>query len=212
MHRLLVLLSLCFALALVVPLPAVAQDEAPAAAVTRTDRYIVLPYGPDGLHAALTVTATEPGACTDDSLATPFRPDAFECTGESDRIFDPCFENPYASADAPGEVACLTSPFSNEVVLLTLDAPLPRSKEMAQADAPFAPWELPWGLELANGDQCLLLEDVETVLAGEAVYYSCADGGTILGEVRGSGDVWVVHYQAADAASTSLVDVAAVWS
>lgn len=212
MHRLLVLVSMVFTLALVIPFPALAQDATPAAPVTRTDRHIVLPYGPDGLNSTLTVTATERGACQDDSLAASFRPDAWECTGESDRIFDPCFDNPFASADTPGEVACLTSPFSNEVVVLTLDAPLPRSKEISQSDGPFAPWDLPWGVELANGEQCLLLEDVETVLAGEGIYYACTDGGVILGEMRRGDDVWVVHYLPSGAASTSLVDVTAAWS
>ena len=73
-------------------------------------------------------------------------------------------------------------------------------------------WDLPWGLELAGGERCLLLADIEVVLAGEAVHYDCADGGTILGGVDRSQPLWTVIYLADGETVTTLADVAIAWS
>ena len=106
-----------------VPAIALAQPATPGPAatgeMTRTDTRYVLPYGPDGIKGDLTVTATVEGSCTPHSLASPFRPDAWDCLGDDDQVYDPCFQNPYAAADAPAELACFTTPFTNEVVVLT---------------------------------------------------------------------------------------------
>ena len=75
--------------------------------------------------------------------------------------------------------------------MLTLSDPLVRQKEapmpsraMAQAaGVAIEPWDLPWAVELANGDHCTLLGGTLTVLAGQTAHYGCAEGGTILGEV-----------------------------
>jgi hypothetical protein len=205
MRRLLVSLSALVALVVFMPLTAVAQE------VPRTDTRYVIPYGPDGLNATLTVTDSENGTCTADSIATPDRPDAFDCISESNQIYDPCFENPFAPIDAPGELACFDSPFSNEVVLIAVDDPLPREKEAPAPDA-FSPWELPWGLELANGDRCTLLHGTLYVLAGETVYYGCEQQGAILGEVIQGGPVWTVNYLADGDVASGLVEVTAAWS
>jgi hypothetical protein len=105
----------------------------------------------------------------------------------------------------------MTSPFANEVTLLTLNEPLDRDKEAAPAgDA--ESWNLPWGLELAGGERCLLLDEIELVLAGEAVHYDCADGGTILGVVDRGQPLWTVIYLADGETETTLTDVAIAWS
>jgi hypothetical protein len=103
------------------------------------------------------------------------------------------------------------SPFSNNVVLLTLDEPLMRDKT-SPADAIQEPWNLPWALELANGEQCVLLSDIDLVLAGLSVYYGCSQGGTVLGDLNRGGNVWTVSYAAPDAIGSSLVDVVTAWS
>jgi hypothetical protein len=219
MRRLLVLLGIV-ALVVLVPMAVIAQDSTPeaqpaaAADLTRTIPAYVFPYYSDGLNPELTVTENVSGVCGFESLATPGRPDAWDCLGDDNQVYDPCFENPFAedaSAAAPGELACMTSPFSNEVVLLTLDAPLDRDKEVSP-DAEDESWSLPWGLELAGGEQCLLLDDIDVVLAGEAVHYDCADGGTILGDVDRRQPVWTVIYLADGAMETTLADVAVAWS
>jgi hypothetical protein len=218
MRRLLVLTGIVSLLVLV-PMAVIAQDstpeaesEAAAGDLTRTIPAYVFPYDSDGLNADLTVTANVSGVCDSDSLMATGRPDTWDCLGEDNQVYDPCFENPFAptsSAEAPGEVACVTSPFVDEVVLLTLNAPLDRDKEAPAADAVSS--SLPWALELTGGERCLLLANIELVLAGEAVHYDCADGGTILGVVDRSQPLWTVIYLADGETVTTLADVAIAW-
>jgi hypothetical protein len=198
-----------------------AQEATPAAGTAaRTDVRYLLPFTPDGLNPGLTATSTEEGVCGFSSSAALDRPDAWDCIGADDQIYDPCFENPFLPPDEPGEVACLESPFSTDVVVLTLTEPLVREKEspdagmsMAQAaGATIEPWDLPWALELANGDQCTLLGGTLTVMAGQTVHYGCADGGAILGETDHRQPVWQVNYLAEGEVASQLVDVVAAWS
>jgi hypothetical protein len=217
MPRLLVLVSLLVAFVTIAPLAAVGQEATPepgTAAVTRTDIRYVLPFGPDGLNTTLTVAGDEAGICISDSLAALDRPDAFDCTGESGQIYDPCFENPFLSPDEPAELACVTDPFSTEVVVLIVEDALPREKEAPAGlgQDPFAPWDLPWALELANGDHCMLLHGTLYQLAGQVVYYSCEQNGAVLGVVDHGQPVWTVNYLADRDIASRLVDVRVAWS
>lgn len=232
MRRLLLSLGALFALVTCVSLRAVAQEATPEAGAAtgidvvsaRTAVHTVLPYGPDGLNSELNVTSSTNGACQSESLASPGRPDGWNCVGDDNQIYDPCFENAYAAEDAPVELACFASPFSNDVVLLSLDNPLTRTKESSQEghdeDAAYGEegddiganyWGLPWGLELANGDRCVLKTQIDVVLAGEPVHYDCADGGAILGHVNRDQPIWSIVYLEQGAVTTSLVDVTAAW-
>ena len=212
--RLLVLVSALVALVAFAPLGAIGQEATPEphTSSARTDTRYVIPFGPDGLNAGLTVTNNEQGSCVADSLAALDRPDAFDCIGESDQIYDPCFENPFAPPDEPGELACIASPFADEVVLLAVDEPLPREKEAPGEQGPFAPWDLPWALDLANGDRCTLLHGTLSQLAGQIVYYSCEQNGAVLGVVDHGQPVWTVNYLAEGDVASSLVEVTAAWS
>ncbi len=230
--------------------PAVeAQEATPAAGQSaRTDVRYVLPFGPDGLNPGLTVTATEEAVCGFPSSAALDRPDAWDCIGAGGQVYDPCFENPFTLPDEPGEVACLESPFTTDVVVLTLTDPLVRQKEapampssdgvgsgqgtgpgpstgagpgpstgvgpgLAQAaGVSLEQWDLPWALELANGDRCTLLHGTLTELAGQTAHYGCADGGVVLGEVTHSQAVWTVSYLAQGDVASNLVEVVAAWS
>ena len=217
MRRLLVLVSVLVALGTTDPMAAFGQEATPepgTASATHTDIRFVIPFGPDGLNTTLTVTGDEAGACSGDSLAALDRPDAWDCIGENDQIYDPCFENPFVSPDEPAELACVTDPFSPEVVLLSVDAPLLREKEApaGQGQNPFAPWDLPWALELANGDRCTLLHGTLYQLAGQVVYYSCEQNGAVLGVVDHGQPVWTVNYLADGDVASSLVEVTAAWS
>jgi hypothetical protein len=202
-----------------------AQDATPtttreAGGGDRTDVRLVLPFGPDGLNPGLTATTTEDGICGYPSSAALDRPDAWDCTGAEGQIYDPCFENPFIAPDEPGQVACFDSPFTADVVVLTLTEPLMRQKEapdagtgMAQAaDVSIDPWDLPWAVELANGDRCTLLGGTLTVMAGQTVHYGCTDGGMVFGEVNHIRQLWTVNYLAAGDAASTLVDVLTAWS
>jgi hypothetical protein len=198
-----------------------AQDATPEAGATaRTDVRYVVPFGPDGLNPGLTATTEEEGVCGFASAAALDRPDAWDCTGAEGQIYDPCFENPFILPDDPGQVACLESPFTTDVVVLNLTAPLVRQKEAPDAGMGLAqaagvalePWDLPWALELANGDQCTLLGGTLTVVASETAHYGCADGGVVLGEVNHRQPVWTVNYLAQGEVASRLVEVVAAWS
>jgi hypothetical protein len=160
--------------------PATAQDATPSAeSPARTDIRYILPFTPDGLNPGLTATATEEeGMCGFPSSAALDRPDAWDCMGADGQIYDPCFENPFLAPDQPAVVACVDSPFTTDVVVLRVTEPLVREKEapdagmnMAQAaGVAIDPWDLPWAVELANGDQCTLLGGTLSVQAGQTVH------------------------------------------
>jgi hypothetical protein len=230
MRRLLIVLGAVqiLALAFVVPMNVMAQEATPAAgtSVVMTDVRYVVPFTADGLNPALTATATVAGSCPYESSAVLGRPDVWECVGEDDQLYDPCFENPFAPLDEPGQVACLVSPFSTEVVLLSLASPVVREKETAPSssgdpsvDAPettaaasLESWDLPWGLELGNGERCTLLHGTLLAVAGQTSYYGCEGGGLILGETNRGQPLWTVSYLAPEAVASSLVPVTAAWS
>ena len=229
MWRLLLALSALLALALVGPVMVSAQDATPEAGpgettLTRTDVRYLLPFGPDGVNANLTVAATVEGVCGFASIAALDRPDAWDCISTDNEIFDPCFEPFMQDPEALGQLACVGDPFATEVTLLTLTEPLVREKEAAdpgadpsmamgqQADDVLSPWDLPWALELANGDRCTLLHGTLTVMAGQTVSYGCAKGGMVLGETDHTQPVWTVSYLAEGEVASRLVDVAVAWS
>jgi hypothetical protein len=229
MWRLLVTLSVLLALALIGPVTVSAQDATPQAGagvttVTRTDVRYLLPFGPDGVNAGLTVADTVEGVCGFTSTAALDRPDAWDCISTDNEIFDPCFEPPMLMPEELGQLACVEDPFSTEVTLLTLTEPLVHEKEAAnpggdpstamgqEADDVLAPWDLPWALELANGDRCTLLHGTLTVMAGQTVSYSCVEGGMVLGETDHARPVWTVNYLAGGDVASRHVDVAVAWS
>jgi hypothetical protein len=203
------------------PAHVLAQDATPAAGSTaRTDIRYVLPFTPDGLNPGLTATTTGEGVCGFSSSAALDRPDAWDCQDGDGQIYDPCFDNPFIPPDEPGQVACFDSPFTTDVVVLTLPEPLAREKEVPDAGTSMAqsagvsidPWDLPWALELVNGDQCTLLGGTLTVQAGQTVHYGCVGGGTILGEVRHQDALWTVNYLAEGEVASRLVAVNTAWS
>jgi hypothetical protein len=231
MRRQLVALCTLLALTLTGPVLASAQDATPEAdvggtdsPVQRTDVRYLLPFGPDGLNPGLTETATVEGVCGFSSIVALDRPDAWDCMSVDNEIFDPCFEPFMMDPEELGQLACVEAPFSTEVTLLTLTEPLAREKEapdtgadpsmaMSQdAERVINPWDLPWALELANGDRCTLLHGTLTVMAGQTVHYGCVDGGMVLGETERSQPVWTVSYLAEGEFASSLVDVAVAWS
>jgi hypothetical protein len=227
MRRLLVALCTLFALALAGPLLVSAQDATPEAdaggtvvQVQRTDVRYLLPFGPDGLSPGLTAAATVEGVCGFSSIVALDRPDAWDCISADSEIFDPCFEPLMLDPEALGQLACVADPFSTEVTLLTLTEPLVREKEAAdpamamgqEAADVLAPWDLPWALELANGDRCTLLHGTLTVMAGQTLHYGCADGGMVLGETDRRQPVWTVNYLAEGEVASSLVEVVTAWS
>lgn len=237
-----VALAAMLAIVLAGPIAGIAQDATPAAdsatpGLARTDVRHFLPYGLDGLNPELTVVSEDSGVCAYESLSVPGRPDAWDCIGgESSAIYDPCFTDPFMIPDETGDLACADSPFSTEIVRFTLTEPLAREKEAADPMAAAMPdpagadpmsatvpaatvpeadpehWELPWALELANGERCTLLTGATAALAGDRLNYGCENGGYVLGGVNQERPVWVVSYLADGAIATTLVEVAVAWA
>ncbi len=118
--------------------PASAQDATPVAEPTsaaHTNLRYFLPYTPDGLAADLTVVAETSGVCLFPSLADVGRPDAWACMDlDTNEIFDPCFEDPFAPSDELGELVCVASPFSPDVLRFHLTQPLQRMKDLSAED------------------------------------------------------------------------------
>ncbi|CAA9583970.1 MAG: hypothetical protein AVDCRST_MAG59-5150 [uncultured Thermomicrobiales bacterium] len=209
------------------PLAATAQEATPATAEpaaglapNRTDTRYVVPFTRDGLNPGLTVTSTIEGACPFGSSIANGRPDAWGCTTDGG-VVDPCFENAYLPVDEATEVACFDTPWSGEVVVLRLTAPLSREKEgpgggpsgaADTAEEVIQPWDLPWALELENGDRCSLMHGTLVVMAGQVAHYGCENGGVILGETDRSQPVWTVSYLAEGEVASHLVDVLTAWT
>jgi len=211
------------------PVMVSAQDATPTADpsatdVARTDVRYLLPFGPDGLNPGLTVSATVEGVCGFSSIVALDRPDAWDCISTDNEIFDPCFEPFMQDPEELGQLACVEAPFATEVTLLSLTEPLVREKEAADpgadpsldigqsADDTLAPWDLPWALELANGDRCTLLHGTLSVMAGQIVHYGCVEGGMVLGQTDRGQPLWTVSYLADGEVASRLVAVTVAWS
>jgi hypothetical protein len=210
-----------------------AQDATPADQTTDTvanpnvtDVRYLLPFTPDGLNPSYTVSESVEGTCGEASFIAHDRPDAWDCITTDDGILDPCFENPFLPPDELGQLACFASPFDTEVVLLSLTEPLVRDKEEApsagdpakgmapvgDAEDAISAADLPWGLELANGDRCALLRGTLTVMAGQVVHYGCTNGGVVFGETHREQPLWTVDYLAEGATASTRVGIIATWN
>lgn len=209
------------------PFAAAAQEATPTGAgleagspANRTDTRYVVPFTADGLNPGLTVTSTIEGVCDFGSSIASSRPDAWGC-GTGGGVLDPCFENPFLAPDELGQLACFETPFSTDVVMLTLTAPLSREKEgpagamtgpADMADEVIQPWDLPWALELANGDRCSLMHGTLVFMAGQVVHYGCEQGGMILGETDRTQPLWTVSYVAEGEGASNLANVVTAWT
>ena len=210
MRRLIALIVPLLLLAPGTPTAAATQDATPTtypadAGPNRTDVRFFVPINPGGLNVGLAVTSEERGSCISGSLADAGRPDAWRCTA-GNAILDPCFASPFALPDDPGTLACLESPFTGDVVQLTVTESLPEAGAN-RTD----PTQLPWALELANGEQCTLLTGATFAIAGMRVNYGCTGQGSVIGDLDRTLHPWSVSYLSQDGIATTLVKVTAAW-
>ena len=80
------------------------------------------------------------------------------------------------------------------------------------AETSIEPLDIPWAVELANGERCTLLTGATAVFAGQRLNYGCESGGYIIGELQRDGLVWFASFLAKDAFASDLVPVAVVWT
>jgi hypothetical protein len=213
-RRLLPLLSVVLALLPATLSGAAAQDGTPAAPapaqahLARTNVRYFVPVDQDGLSPRLHLAANERGTCIGGSVADAGRPDAWRCTA-GNAILDPCFASPFSLPDDPGVLVCADSPFADEVIPFTPTAPLPAATGMTPD---LTASQLPWALELANGERCTLLSGATVGIAGMRLNYGCAGHGSVVGEIDRSQPFWAVSYLPESGVATSLVEVTAAWS
>jgi hypothetical protein len=80
------------------------------------------------------------------------------------------------------------------------------------AETAIEPLDIPWAVELANGERCELLTGATAVFAGQRLNYGCESGGYVIGELQRDGAVWLASFLAKDAYASDLVPVAVVWT
>jgi hypothetical protein len=155
-------------------------------AVTETDVRVVNLFTETDINPTLKVLKTVNGQCWTGSIAA-YRPDAWRCSGP-DHIMDPCFSSDGLINDA---VVCPEIPWSNQVTVLRLAAPLPRDSAN-----PVSPGlREPWYIELSNGKACGALTGSTASVAGEVLNYVCQGGGRVYGSADKSQPVWTELYQ-----------------
>lgn len=174
-----------------------------ATSTTGTAIQIFAPYRPDGLVSSLRVSGTANGYCISGSESLPGRPDAWRCA-TGGRILDPCFAS--ATPDT-APLACATSPWSAEITLLMLTAPLPRDRANTKFDVVHAPW----AFQLASGVRCQAVAGATGTIAGMQVSAACSDGSQIVGTPDRSGGRWRVYVMRDSTPSLEEQEIVAAW-
>jgi hypothetical protein len=169
-------------------------------APTATEIRLFAPLGPQGLNSGLKASQTVSGSCSGGSNKDHGRSDAWRCFGGS-TIYDPCFNDPTS-----GSLACADAPWSASIVLLRLSEQLPT--QFGNNDATGT--ALPWALELANGQQCVMIGGATATIAGMRINYGCP-GGSVVGEPDRSATLWKVFFQAGTVSQLSQVAVSVGW-
>ena len=129
------------------------------------------------LAAGLQVTSTaghascEPGS---EAIGLAYR--CFAANG----VHDPCWAG--AQAAAPS-VLCLRSPWSGNVTKLAVNGKLAPLRGSA-GNVP------PWGLQLTDGQKCLLVQGTHDSFDGRAVDYYCNSGEVVLHGLNTTGAQW----------------------
>ena len=174
-----------------------------ATSTTGTAIQIFAPYRPDGLVSSLRVSGTANGYCVSGSESLPGRPDAWRCA-TGGRILDPCFAS--ATPDT-APLACATSPWSAEITLLMLTAPLPRDRANTKFDVAHAPW----AFQLASGVRCQAVAGSTGMIAGMQVSAACSDGSQVVGTPDRSGGRWRVYVMRDSTPSLEGQEIVAAW-
>jgi hypothetical protein len=169
----------------------------------RTTTQIFAPYRPDGLVQSLRVTAIVNGYCVGGAQTLPGRPDAWRCA-TGGRILDPCFAS--ATPDTQ-PLACAVAPWSDEITLLNLTAPLPRDR----ANGSFSVSAVPWGFQLANGARCQSTPGGNGLIAGMPITATCSDGGQVLGDPDRGGGRWRIFVGRDNTPNLDSQEIVVVW-
>ena len=176
-----------------------AQTAMPA----RTQIKLFTPFHQGSLSVGVAATDQGSGSCFARSVASAARPDAWRCT-MGNAVLDPCFANVMGDGKT---LACARDPWSANVTLLTLTAPLPEAKP----DTEPIPNAVPWALELANGRHCTLFTGATAPVAGMRINYGCTDGAIVVGDIDRSQPQWRVFSQGEKSPALEMNDISVAW-
>jgi hypothetical protein len=166
-------------------------------------------------------TSVVPGSCWTNSIAAPYRADAWRCA-VGNGIQDPCFE----IGGSTSTLLCginPENPASSSTFVLSLTKPLPPPEVIL----PSVPSSMVWLIKLQNGTLCTpFTGTLPPVMEGEnTANYDCAPGPlgketVIFGSLNSSTSVWTANVGTLSASTStfpplivtsSVVPVAEVW-
>jgi hypothetical protein len=139
-------------------------------------------------------SAAQSGSCWTNSVAAPYRFDAWRCT-VGNGIYDPCFAipNPVGTKN----LLCGANP-SNQTAsstfVLQLTKPLPTPGAMPSS----TPSNWAWAVMLADGTYCTPFTGTRPFAAtGEAAYYGCSSKNPaeeyIFGDLNDANAIWTAE-------------------
>ncbi|NJO82261.1 MAG: hypothetical protein HC828_05260 [Blastochloris sp.] len=144
-----------------------------------------------------TIVNTVSGECQNESLILTWRQDTITCVDTDSQTYDPCF----ARNNTFDEYVCLSAPWETNAVAFT-----PTNVASSALSSFYEPLDinttLPWGLELANGKQCILIQSpifdrVIIQFNGLPATYDCGELTYIIGDLDRSNLAWrAFYYQA----------------
>lgn len=134
-------------------------------------------------------TPVQNGSCWTNSIAAPYREDAWRCA-VGNGISDPCFQLPVPNLNS---LVCGVNPHTpSSTFVLKLQKPLPVPESPSLA----VPSNWAWLVELQDGTLCSPFTGTRPFAAdGESASYGCAPGSfgneiLIFGDLNSSSSVW----------------------
>jgi hypothetical protein len=166
-------------------LSSLSNQSTPAQIIQPTQ---VVPYVSD---IPASGTAIRSGSCWTNSIAAPYRADAWRCT-VGNEIYDPCFE--ILTSTSTKNLLCginPTNPTASSTFMLQLIKSLPAPGAMPSLTPPN--WA--WAVMLADGTYCTPFTGTRPFAAtGEAAYYDCDSQNPteeyIFGDLNSSSSTW----------------------
>lgn len=147
-----------------------------------TELKLYRPFGESGSQSALTAEIKRAGECWKPSEKI-IRDDAWRCIAEG-KIYDPCFVK---KSQTGIEVRCPVSPWSDEVVEITLTGALPE-QTLPALDMSV---NFPWAIELGTGERCLAMEP-GSVYETMDVHYQCNSEMIVMGHLQRCKKPWTM--------------------
>jgi hypothetical protein len=145
-------------------------------------------------------------SCTGPSAFDVDDPYAWRCWVSGGGFYDPCFAPEPATTTDVTEVACADNPWSS-VTLIKLSQPLAHG---SWGTVPTGEVHSPWALQLANGDECGLIEGTSPEADAMTFNFGCSQGNAAYPSQKT--EPWTVKYAPRGSRTVTIVSVASAWS